>query len=162
MPDWEWTVSGYTLIPNPFWGGILYPMIVFSILFAWPALERRFSGDRAQHHLVQRPRDAPFRTGLGVAFLLQVTMVQIAGSADRLYVDFEVSYELQVWFWRIAAVVFPILGFFIARAICRRLQRSDAHPLRGWTGAPVARSADGGFEAAAPPAGGREGGSPPA
>jgi ubiquinol-cytochrome c reductase cytochrome b subunit len=161
MPNWEWTVSGYTLIPNPFWGGILYPMIVFSILFAWPALERRFSGDRAQHHLVQRPRDAPFRTGLGVAFLLQVTMVQIAGSADRLYVDFGVSYELQVWFWRIAAVVFPILGFFIARAICRRLQRSDAHPLRGWTGAPVARSADGGFEAAAPPGGGREGGSPP-
>ena len=96
-------------------------MIVFSILFAWPSLERRFSGDRAPHHLIQRPRDAPFRTGLGVALLLQVTMVQIAGSADRIYVDFGISYELQIWFWRIAAVVIPILGFFIARAICRRL-----------------------------------------
>ena len=107
MPNWELVIGGYTIIPNPFFGGILYPMIVFGILFAWPSLERRFSGDRAAHHLIQRPRDAPFRTGLGVALLLQVTMVQIAGSADRIYVDFGISYELQVWFWRIAAIVVP-------------------------------------------------------
>jgi ubiquinol-cytochrome c reductase cytochrome b subunit len=92
-------------------------------------------------------------------------MVQIAGSADRIYVSFGISYELQVWFWRIAAVVIPILGFFIARAICKRLLRSEAHPLRGWTGTRVARSADGGFEAAPGPAaqgaGAREGGGAP-
>ena len=126
-------------------------MIVFATLFAWPSLERRFSGDRAPHHLVQRPRDAPFRTGLGVALLLQVTMVQIAGSADRIYVSFGISYELQIWFWRIAAVVIPILGFFIARAICRRLLRTEAHPLRGWTGTAVDRSPGGRLRA------GREG-----
>jgi ubiquinol-cytochrome c reductase cytochrome b subunit len=147
MPDWELVIGGWTILPNPFFGGILYPAIVFAILFAWPALERRFSGDRAAHHLVQRPRDAPFRTGIGVALLLHVTMVQIAGSADRIYVDFGISYELQIWFWRIAAVVVPILGFFIARAVCRRLLRTEAHPLRGWTGSPVARSPEGGFEA---------------
>lgn len=148
MPDWELVIGGWTLIPNPFFGGILYPGIVFTLLFAWPALERRFSRDRTTHHLIQRPRDAPFRTGLGVAFLLQVTMVQIAGSADRIYVDFGVPYQLQIWFWRVAAVVVPIAGFLIARAICRRLQRSDAHPLRGWSGAPVGRTAEGGFESA--------------
>jgi ubiquinol-cytochrome c reductase cytochrome b subunit len=148
MPNWELVIDGWTIIPNPFFGGILYPMIVFGILFAWPSLERRFSGDRGAHHLIQRPRDAPFRTGLGVALLLQVTMVQIAGAADRIDVDFGISYELQVWFWRIAAIVVPLAGFFIARAVCRRLQRSGAHPLRGWTGTPVSRSPGGGFEAA--------------
>ena len=61
---------------------------------------------------------------------------------------FGISHELQVWLWRIAAIVIPILGFLIARAICRRLLKSDAHPLREWTGTPVARSAEGGFEAA--------------
>jgi ubiquinol-cytochrome c reductase cytochrome b subunit len=148
MPNWELVIGGWTIIPNPFFGGILYPMIVFSVLFAWPAIERRFSGDRAPHHLVQRPRDAPFRTGIGTAMLLQVTMVQIAGSADRIYVSFGVSYELQIWFWRIAAVVVPIAGFFIARAICRRLLRSEAHPLRRWTGERVERTNAGDFEAA--------------
>jgi ubiquinol-cytochrome c reductase cytochrome b subunit len=140
-------ISGYTIVPNPFWGGILYPTIVFGILFAWPALERRASGDRAVHHLLQRPRDAPWRTGLGVALLLQVTVVQIAGSADRIYVSFGIDYQLQVWLWRIAAIVVPVLGFLVAREVCRRLAASDDHPLRGWTGAAVRRSEDGGFEA---------------
>jgi hypothetical protein len=52
-------------------------------------------------------------------------------------------------------VVIPILGFFVARAICRRLLRTEAHPLRGWTGTPVGRAPEGGFE----PAG--KGGAPP-
>ena len=42
----------------------------------------------------------------------------------------------------------PIAGFFIARAICRRLLRSEAHPLRGWTGERVERAPEGDFEAA--------------
>ena len=74
-----------------------------------------------------------------MALLLQVTMVQIAGSADRIYVSFGISYELQIWFWRIAAVVIPILGFFIARAICRRLP-DRGPPAGGWTGTAVDRS----------------------
>ena len=45
----------------------------------------------------------------------------------------------------------PLLGFFIARAICRRLAESDAHPLRGWTGGSVERSAEGGFEGGGTP-----------
>jgi ubiquinol-cytochrome c reductase cytochrome b subunit len=148
MPNWELVIGGWTILPNPFFGGILYPTLVFAILFAWPSLERRFTGDRLDHHLLQRPRDAPVRSGLGAALLLQVTMVQIAGAADRLYVDFGVTYEIQVWFWRIAAVVVPIAGFFITRAICRRLAGTGQHPLRGWTGTPVRRSPTGGFEAA--------------
>jgi ubiquinol-cytochrome c reductase cytochrome b subunit len=148
MPNWELVIGGYTILPNPFFGGILYPGIVFTILFAWPALERRITGDRADHHLLQRPRDAPMRTALGVALLLQVTVVQIAGSADRIAVDFGVSYSLQVWFWRIAAIAFPVLGFFVTREICRRLAESGQHPLRGWTGRRVRRSPSGGFEAA--------------
>jgi quinol---cytochrome-c reductase cytochrome b subunit len=146
MPHWELVIGGYTIIPNPFFGGILYPGIVFTILFAWPALERRLTGDRADHHLLQRPRDAPVRSAFGVLLLLQVTMVQIAGSADRITVDFGISYSLQVWFWRIAAVVFPLLGFVVTLAVCRRLAASEQHPLRGWIGGRVRRSPAGGFE----------------
>jgi ubiquinol-cytochrome c reductase cytochrome b subunit len=146
MPDWELVIGGYTILPNPFFGGILYPTVVFLILFAWPMLERRFSGDHAVHNLLQRPREAPVRTGLGVALLLQVTMVQIAGSADRIYVDFGVDYGVQVWFWRIGAIVVPVAGFFIARAVCERLAATGAHPLRGWTGTAVRRTAGGAYE----------------
>src|SRR5205085_936028 len=58
VPSFDLTIGHYTLVPNPFWGGALFPMLVFGFLFAWPSLERRFTGDRAFHNLLDRPRDA--------------------------------------------------------------------------------------------------------
>ena len=57
------SIGHYTLVPNPFWGGAAFPLVVFGFLYLWPWLERRFSGDDAFHNLLDRPRDAPVRTG---------------------------------------------------------------------------------------------------
>ena len=69
MPNWELVIAGRTVIPNPFWGGALFPLFVFAVLFAWPALERRITGDLRRHDLLDRPRDRPIRTAIGAAFL---------------------------------------------------------------------------------------------
>ncbi len=55
------------MIPNPFWGGALFPLVVLGVLVAWPWLERRLTRDRGVHNLLDRPRDAPLRTGFGSA-----------------------------------------------------------------------------------------------
>ena len=68
MPNWELVIGGRTVIPEPFWGGIAFPTFVFGMLFAWPAVERRLTRDRARHDLLQRPRDRPTRTAIGAAF----------------------------------------------------------------------------------------------
>src|SRR5204862_5306235 len=52
VPSFDVTIGDYTLIPNPFWGGILFPTLVFGFLYAWPAIERRRTGDHAQHNLL--------------------------------------------------------------------------------------------------------------
>ena len=59
MPPVEITAFGHALVPNPFFGGVLFPGVVFGVLFLWPALERRCTGDRREHHLLDRPRDTP-------------------------------------------------------------------------------------------------------
>src|SRR5206468_4678137 len=41
MPSWDWTVGDYTLVPNPFWGGALFPLVVFAFLYLLPFLEPR-------------------------------------------------------------------------------------------------------------------------
>ena len=56
MPSFDLTIGGYTLVPNPFWGGVALPLFVFVLLLLWPWLERRFTGDRAYHNLLDRPR----------------------------------------------------------------------------------------------------------
>jgi ubiquinol-cytochrome c reductase cytochrome b subunit len=125
MPGFDVTVGDYTLVPNPFWGGALFPLIVFGVLGIFPWAERRLTGDRRFHNLLDRPRDAPGRTAFGVAFFSWVFLIFFAGSADRVYVFLGLDYTAQIWVYRIAVWVIPVLLFFVVRRICRELTLSD-------------------------------------
>jgi ubiquinol-cytochrome c reductase cytochrome b subunit len=146
MPPLELQIADYTIVPNPFFGGVLFPGIVFGVLYAWPFIGRRFFDDDRKHNLLDRPRDNPRRTALVAAFMTWVGIIFIAGATDRLYFRSFISYEAQVWFFRGAAFIAPVIAYFAARAIARRLRRSGDHPLRGWNGRVLRRTAAGGFE----------------
>jgi ubiquinol-cytochrome c reductase cytochrome b subunit len=125
MPGFDVTIGDYTLIPNPFWGGVLFPLVVLVVLVAFPWIERRLTGDRGAHNVLDRPRDAPGRTAFGLAFLTWVAMIFVAGSADRATVFFGLDYEAQIKVYRVAVWILPALVFLVARRICRELQRAD-------------------------------------
>jgi ubiquinol-cytochrome c reductase cytochrome b subunit len=125
MPGFDVTIGDYTLIPNPFWGGVLFPSVVMLAMFAWPWLERRVTGDRGVHNLLDRPRDAPGRTAFGAAFFTWVLLIFLAGAADRVYVFLGLDYTGQIWFYRAFVWLAPVLVFLLTRRICRELQRSE-------------------------------------
>ncbi|HEY6835967.1 MAG TPA: cytochrome b N-terminal domain-containing protein [Gaiellaceae bacterium] len=126
VPGFDVTIGSYTLVPNPFWGGALLPLIVFMFLYLWPWLERRFvGGDHAYHNLLDRPRDAPVRTAIGMATLVWVFLPFVAGSSDRIYVTFGLPYVPQIWAFRIVAVVAPPLAGLVAYWVCRELQAGE-------------------------------------
>jgi ubiquinol-cytochrome c reductase cytochrome b subunit len=143
MPNFEPAIGSYTPVPNPFWGGAFFPLLVFGVMFAWPSLERRFTRDHRRHDLLDRPRDRPIRTAIGAAFLSWVVIVFAVGSTDRLFFRLHIQYDQQIHFWRIGVWVLPIVVFFATRAVCRSLQRSEVHPLRAWQGEVVRRAPDG-------------------
>jgi ubiquinol-cytochrome c reductase cytochrome b subunit len=126
VPSFDVTIGSYTLVPNPFWGGALFPLVVLGVLALWPWAERRITGDESFHNLLDRPRDAPGRTAAGAAFMTWVFLVFLSGSADRAYVFLGLSYAAQIWVYRVAIWVLPVLVFVIARRYCRELQRADA------------------------------------
>jgi ubiquinol-cytochrome c reductase cytochrome b subunit len=129
VPGFDLTIGDYTLVPNPFWGGALFPLIVFLFLVSWPFLERRFTGDTAYHNLLDRPRDAPWRTAIGAAFVTWVFLIFIAGAADRASVFFGLSYTAQIWAFRVLVWVVPVLVLFATRRACLellRIERTDA------------------------------------
>jgi ubiquinol-cytochrome c reductase cytochrome b subunit len=126
MPPFEPHIGGYTLVPNPFWGGVLFPTVVFGVLYAWPWLEQRFiTHDFERHDLLDRPRDNPRRTAFGAAFFTWVTTIFIAGAADRLFVSIGVPYQRQVWIFRFGAIVFPLVAYLAAHRVARRLRDRD-------------------------------------
>jgi ubiquinol-cytochrome c reductase cytochrome b subunit len=146
MPPLEIHLLNHTWIPNPFFGGVLFPGIVFTTLYAWPFFERRIVGERGRHDLLDRPRDKPWRTALGAAFFSWVAIIFIAGAADRILVSVGFGYEGQVWFFRVAAFVVPFIVFLLTKRVCEELRATETHPLRSFPGGAVRRIGTGGFE----------------
>jgi ubiquinol-cytochrome c reductase cytochrome b subunit len=125
IPHFDLTIGNYTLVPNPFWGGMLFPLFVFFVLAIWPWAERRVTGDRSFHNVLDRPRDAPCRTALGAGVLTFVLLVFFVGSADRAFVSYEIDYDTQIWIYRIACLVLPPLVTWLTLKVCRGLQRAE-------------------------------------
>ena len=121
MPGFDVNVGHYTLVPNPFWGGALFPLLVFGFLLFWPTIESRVTGDTAFHNLLDRPRDVPWRTAVGAAMFSWVAIVFFAGASDRVFVWLKISYSAQIWFFRGAVFVVPVLVFLFTRRLCREL-----------------------------------------
>ncbi len=125
MPSFDVTIGHFTLIPNPFWGGALFPLVVLGVLAMFPWIERRLTGDHTVHNLLDRPRDAPNRTAFGVAMFAWVFLIFAFGAADRIFVLWGLSYNTQLYIFRIGIWVVPLALFFLVRRVCRELQASD-------------------------------------
>jgi len=125
VPGWDFVIGHYTVVPNPFWGGALFPIVAFLFAYLWPLIERRFTGDYGYHNVLERPRDAPVRTAVGVAVFTWITLVLLAGSADRVQVLFGLSYTAQIWVYRVLVWVGPVVAGLITYRVCRELQRGE-------------------------------------
>jgi ubiquinol-cytochrome c reductase cytochrome b subunit len=125
VPGWDFTIGGYTVVPNPFWGGVAFPLIVIGFLYFWPWIERRMTGDTGFHNVLDRPRDAPRRTAVGIAMATLVFVVLLAGSADRVTVLFGISYDAQLWLYRVLVFVGPLVAGLVTYRVCVELQRGE-------------------------------------
>jgi quinol---cytochrome-c reductase cytochrome b subunit len=146
MPGFDVAIGDVTLIPNAFWGGLFFPLLVFGFLFLWPTIERRVTGDHAWHNLLDRPRDNPWRTAVGSAFFTWVALVFFAGSADRVFLQVGIPYTWQIWTFRVGIFLVPIVVGRLAYVVARELAASELHPLRTPPVARVRRTPTGGFQ----------------
>ena len=126
VPGWDLVIGHRTVVPNPFWGGILFPAVVFGTLAIWPFAERRITGDRATHNLLERPRSNPWRTAFGVALITWVFLIFLAGSADRVDVTFGLGYATQIRIYRILIWICPLVAGWITKRVCNELVAGDA------------------------------------
>ena len=127
MPAWELYIGGYT-IPSAFWVALMCGVMVV-LMFAYPFLEKKATGDDAHHNLLQRPRDVPARTAIGAMAIAFFLLVTISGGNDHVAHFFNISLNAMTWFGRIGLVVLPALVYFLTYRICVSLQRSDREVL---------------------------------
>ena len=123
-PGWEvvWLDRTWTL-------AILVPLAVvtlaLTVVAVYPFIESRVTRDAREHHLLERPRNAPVRTGIGVAGLIFFGVLWLAGSADLVAAAFSLSIEGVIAALQVSLLAGPVIGFEITRRICLGLQRKD-------------------------------------
>ena len=116
----NFTVSLNVIIP-----AMIVPGVLFTLLAVYPFVEAAVTGDKREHHVLDRPRNRPFRTSFGVAVLVAFFILVLAGSNDLIATHFHLSINDITWVFRVLFFVGPWLAFIITKRICLGLQRKD-------------------------------------
>jgi ubiquinol-cytochrome c reductase cytochrome b subunit len=127
MPGWELRLFGFE-VPNPFFPGAGLGGLTFGLLYAWPFLEARITGDRAEHHIADRPRQRPVRTALGAATLGFYAVCFFAGSADVVAARFDLSVNALLITMRVLVFVVPVVTAVVTYRLCKELSKRDGLP----------------------------------
>jgi ubiquinol-cytochrome c reductase cytochrome b subunit len=126
FPAWEIRAFGYT-IANPFFPAVLLPGITFLLLYMWPFIEARFTGEHlSDHELLDRPRDNPIRTGIGFGALTFYSVLFAAGSNDLIAKWFHIDVNGVTWALRIFSIALPPFIGFVAYRWAKVLRESEA------------------------------------
>jgi ubiquinol-cytochrome c reductase cytochrome b subunit len=124
FPNWEIRFLDYTVSPV-LWPTVVLPGVMFTLLALYPFIEARLTKDRAAHHLLQRPRDVPVRTSLGMMALTFYTVLLISGGNDIIANKFDISLNAMTWAGRIGVIVLPPVAYLATYLLCLGLQRHD-------------------------------------
>ncbi|OLF08679.1 cytochrome b [Actinophytocola xinjiangensis] len=127
-PAWEVYLGNYT-IPAPFFPFMMGLPLLTGIAAVYPWLERKFTKDYAHHNLLQRPRDVPVRTSLGVMAITFFMVSLLSAANDVLAEKFDISLNATTWMGRIGLLLLPPLAYAITYRLCLGLQRSDRQVL---------------------------------
>ena len=112
---WSWNI----LVP------ILILLAFLALVFAYPFFEAWVTGDKREHHVLDRPRNAPVRTAIGAAGVTFYAVMWAAASSDIIATHFKVTMEGVINTLQILLILGPIFAFIVAKRIALALQKKD-------------------------------------
>jgi len=125
FPNWTWDAWGHTVAWN-----VLIPFLVpLGLLLVgaafWPFIEQWITGDKREHHVNDRPRNAPTRTALGLAVITAYGVLWAEGANDVIADHLNISLFLTTEIARYAVFIGPVIAYIVTKRICLGLQRKD-------------------------------------
>jgi ubiquinol-cytochrome c reductase cytochrome b subunit len=123
-PGWE-----FVLFDRTWTLALLVPLVVIGLYLltvaVYPFLEGWISKDKTEHHILDRPRNAATRTGVGVAGMVFYGVLWLAASADVIALVLSVSFEGVILTLQITLLAGPVVGFVLTKRVSLALQRKD-------------------------------------
>ena len=84
---WDHTCSFNIIIPVLVLGLFIVMVLLYPFIEAW------ITGDKREHHILDRPRNAPTRTAIGAAGVTFYAALWAAASSDLIATHFKVTIE---------------------------------------------------------------------
>jgi ubiquinol-cytochrome c reductase cytochrome b subunit len=129
FPNWTWDVGGHTVAWNLFIPALGILGIFLTAAALWPFIEQWATGDRTEHHVNDRPRNAPTRTAIGVAAVTFYAVFLLESASDLIADHLDIPLYAVTWTARVAVFVGPVIAYVVTKRICLGLQRRDLHLL---------------------------------
>ena len=125
IPSWTWDAWGHTVA----WNVVIAALGPLGLILVgaafWPFLEQWITGDKGEHHLNDRPRNAPTRTALGLAAITFYGILWAEGANDVIADHLNISLFLTTEIARYAIFIGPVVAYWVTKRICLGLQRKD-------------------------------------
>ncbi|WES65631.1 ubiquinol-cytochrome c reductase cytochrome b subunit [Microbacter sp. GSS18] len=144
-PHWEFVFLDRTWSFN-----ILVPLAVIGIfiilVLLYPFIEAWITGDKREHHIAQRPRNAATRTAIGAAGVTFYAVLWAAASSDIIATHFWLTMEGVIHTLQALLFLGPIIAYFVTKRISIALQRKDREiALHGYESGRIVRLPGGEF-----------------
>ena len=99
--------------------------IFIGLVVSYPFIEAWVKGDKREHHIADRPRNAPTRTAIGAAGVTFYAALWAAASSDILATHFSLTMEGVILALQATVIVGPFIAYFVTKRVCIALQKKD-------------------------------------
>jgi ubiquinol-cytochrome c reductase cytochrome b subunit len=140
QPDWYigWLDGALRLAPSrldvdlfgvvlPF--GVLLPLVIslvfLGVVAAYPFIEKWVTADDREHHVLDRPRNAPTRTAIGAAGVMFYAVLWAGASTDLIATNFQMNLNQVLISMQILLIIGPVIAYWVTKRACLALQRKD-------------------------------------
>jgi ubiquinol-cytochrome c reductase cytochrome b subunit len=121
---WDVVIAGF-VIPM----GVMVPLVVslvfLALVAAYPFIENWVTKDKREHHVLDRPRNAPTRTAIGAAGVTFYGVLWAGASTDLIATNFQMSLNQVLTAMQILLILGPVIAYWVTKRACLSLQRKD-------------------------------------
>ena len=123
-PGWEFVWLNRTWSFN-----IIVPVVILGLFIVtvmiYPFIEAWITGDKREHHILDRPRNAATRTAIGAAGVTFYAVFWAAASSDIIATHFMLTMEGVIHTLQALLFVGPVVAYFLTKRVCLALQKKD-------------------------------------
>ncbi|WP_295128300.1 ubiquinol-cytochrome c reductase cytochrome b subunit [uncultured Leifsonia sp.] len=123
-PGWEFvwlnrTWSFNIIVPVAILGLFIVTVMIYPFIEAW------ITGDKREHHILDRPRNAATRTAIGAAGVTFYAVFWAAASSDLIATHFKLTMEGVIHTLQALLFLGPLIAFVLTKRVCLALQKKD-------------------------------------